>query len=279
VSNTMTLESRFADIGGGCRLHYHDVGQGMPVVFLHGSGPGASSLSNFRGNYAYLVERGYRAILVDSLGYGQSSKPLDGGYHLNGLNAALSRFLDAIGVAECAVVGNSLGGAMALRLAIDEPKRVRAVVALAPGGLAGKDAYFRMSGIQKLFEVAMKGAQATVEDMRALFSLQLHDATQLSPALLEERLAVAKTQPKEVFLGLRVPDLSGELDLLQCPVLAFWGANDNFCPIETSPILLEKVPQARIVQVTRCGHWVQVEYPELFNETTAAFLQNACGTR
>src|SRR5690606_27429759 len=163
-SNAMALESRFADIGGDSRLHYHDVGQGLPVVFLHGSGPGASSLSNFRGNYGYLVERGFRTILVDSLGYGQSSKPRDGGYHLNGLNAALSRFLDEIEVAECALVGNSLGGAMALRMAIDEPKRVKAVVALAPGGLSGKDAYFRMPGIQKLFEVGLKGAGATLDD-------------------------------------------------------------------------------------------------------------------
>ena len=266
------IESQYADIGDGLRLHYHDIGKGTPIVFLHGSGPGASSISNFRGNYKTFADAGYRAILVDSPGYGKSSKPADGSYHVSALCNAIIRFLDTLSIDRCILIGNSLGGAMALRLAIDHPKRIKSLVLLAPGGLANFSVYAAMPGIQKLIEVGLAAPNATLEDMRKLFSLQLFDPAFLSEELLTHRLEVAKTQPKSVYSGLRVPDMSSELDLLRCPVLALWGANDQFCPVSTSSVLLEKIAKIQVVQVGECGHWVQVEHADLFNRTALQFL-------
>jgi 4,5:9,10-diseco-3-hydroxy-5,9,17-trioxoandrosta-1(10),2-diene-4-oate hydrolase len=70
-------EANYADCANGYRIHYLDEGQGEVVVFLHGSGPGASGHSNFKGNYPRLVEAGYRCIIPDHIGYGFSDKPDD----------------------------------------------------------------------------------------------------------------------------------------------------------------------------------------------------------
>jgi 4,5:9,10-diseco-3-hydroxy-5,9,17-trioxoandrosta-1(10),2-diene-4-oate hydrolase len=73
MSANAVPEGKFADVGGGLRIHYHEEGQGSPVLFLHGSGPGASGYSNFRRNYPYFAGRGFRAIVPDTIGFGHSS--------------------------------------------------------------------------------------------------------------------------------------------------------------------------------------------------------------
>src|SRR5207245_2435083 len=121
-------EGHYADVGDGLRIHYHAEGDGFPVVFLHGSGPGASGWSNFRRNYPAFAAAGFRAIVPDTLGFGWSSKPegptAEVTYTLDFLVAALRRFLDGIGVTRCAVIGNSHGGALAIKLALEDPARV-----------------------------------------------------------------------------------------------------------------------------------------------------------
>ena len=76
-------QGKYAQCANGYRMHYLDVGAGPVVVFLHGSGPGASGHSNFKGNYPWLVERGYRCIVPDHIGYGFSDKPADVEYPLS----------------------------------------------------------------------------------------------------------------------------------------------------------------------------------------------------
>jgi 4,5:9,10-diseco-3-hydroxy-5,9,17-trioxoandrosta-1(10),2-diene-4-oate hydrolase len=69
-----------------------------------------------------------------------------------------------------------------------------------------------------------------------------------------------------------VPHLTPRLEELQCPVLGFWGVNDKFCPVSGALALATKVPKARVITLSRCGHWVMVEYPDLFNRMTLDFL-------
>ena len=68
-------EGSYVEIGDGLRMHYHEAGTGTPLLFLHGSGPGASGWSNFKHNFPFFAERGHRALVVDNLGFGHSSKP------------------------------------------------------------------------------------------------------------------------------------------------------------------------------------------------------------
>jgi 4,5:9,10-diseco-3-hydroxy-5,9,17-trioxoandrosta-1(10),2-diene-4-oate hydrolase len=266
-------EGKYVDIGDGLRVHYHEAGQGPVVLWLHGSGPGASGWSNFRRNYPVVSERGFRSIVPDTLGYGYSSKPENQDYTLDFLAGGLRRFLDALGVETCAVVGNSHGGALAIQLALDQPARVSRLVLMAPGGLEERDAYMKMEGIRTMMKVFMGGI--TREGMRRVFGLQLYDPEQITDEILDERTEIAATQPKRVLTSMQVPHLAPRLGELAMPVFALWGMNDRFCPVSGAMRIAESCPRARVLLMSRCGHWVMVEHAALFNRLAADFLQEA----
>jgi 4,5:9,10-diseco-3-hydroxy-5,9,17-trioxoandrosta-1(10),2-diene-4-oate hydrolase len=71
-----------------------------------------------------------------------------------------------------------------------------------------------------------------------------------------------------------VPNMTTRLQELQCPVFGFWGVNDQFNPVGGAMKIMENAPQARMVLVNRCGHWVQVEHQEMFNRACLDFLRN-----
>ena len=146
--NGLLPEARYADCANGYRIHYLDEGQGDAVVFLHGSGPGASGYSNFKGNYPAFVEAGFRCIVPDHIGYGFSDKPDDVDHPLSFFVECIIQTLDVAGVDKCTLVGNSLGGAVALGMALDYPERIEKLILMAPGGLNDLPDYQAMPGMQ-----------------------------------------------------------------------------------------------------------------------------------
>ena len=264
----------FATLPDGLRLHYLDEGQGPVVLWLHGSGPGASGFSNFKANYPVFAAAGYRNIVLDLPGFGRSDKPEDTEYCLDFFVTALNAFLAAVGIQRCTLVGNSLGGAIALGQALAHPQTVEKLILMAPGGLEERETYFQMEGIQRMVEVYSRGPMG-IEEMRQVMTLQLFDPALLDDTLLAERAAVAATQPRSLFAGMRVANMTERLGELTCPVLAFWGTVDRFNPVGGALKLLDKAPQARCLLLNRCGHWVQVEHTALFNRSCLDFLAEA----
>lgn len=268
-------EAKYAEIGDGLRVHYHEAGQGPAVVFLHGSGPGASGWSNFRHNYGHFADKGFRVILPDTLGYGYSSKPDGTDYTLDFLVAALERFLSAIGLERCSVVGNSHGGAMAIRLALNRPETVERLVLMAPGGLEERDVYVKMEGIRTMMKAFMDPAGITRASMRRVFELQLFDPSLVTEELLDERVEIAELQPKRVLTSMQVPNLASQIGQLACPVFALWGVDDKFCPMSGAVTIARSCRRARVLLLSECGHWVMVEKAALFNDMCTRFLGEA----
>jgi 4,5:9,10-diseco-3-hydroxy-5,9,17-trioxoandrosta-1(10),2-diene-4-oate hydrolase len=267
-------KGKLADIGDGLRIHYHEAGDGPPVLFLHGSGPGASGWSNFKQNYPYFAEHGFRALVPDTLGFGYSSKPeLD--YHLDVLVGGVARFLDAVGVDRCAVVGNSHGGAMAIQLALSHPDRVSKLILMAPGGLEQRETYMKMSGIRSMMKAVMAPEGITRDSMRRVFGKQLYDPAQITDAIIEERYQIAVTQPKRVLSTMVVPYLAPRLAELTCPVFALWGTDDQFCPVSGATTIANEVRGSRVMLLSSCGHWVMVERADLYNRLCVDFLNEA----
>jgi len=266
-------EGKYADIGDGLRIHYHEAGEGKPVLFLHGSGPGASGWSNFRHNFPYLAGRGYRCIVADTLGYGYSSKPDDRDYTLDWLVSGVKKFLDAIGVERCAVIGNSHGGAMSMKLALDHPAVVEKLVLMAPGGLETRETYMNMDGIKAMMKAFFGREGITRDTMRRVFELQLFDRSLVTDGLLDERVEIANLQPKRVLSSMQVPNLSGELGKIQCPTFALWGVDDKYCPVSGAMTIATNLPGARVLMISKCGHWVMVEHAAVFNRLCLDFLQ------
>ena len=114
----------------GYDIHIKEKGSGAAVVFIHGSGPGASGASNFRQNIDAFVDAGYRVILPDLIGYGQSSKPEGIDYSLQLFTDTLYGALRQHGVDSAALVGNSLGGGVALQMTLDHPEFATALSTL-----------------------------------------------------------------------------------------------------------------------------------------------------
>lgn len=263
---------QYAELENGLTLHYLEAGEGPVVIWLHGSGPGASGFSNFKTNYPIFAEAGFRNIVLDLPGFGRSSKPEDAYYNLDFFVECLNQFLQATGIERCTLLGNSLGGAIALGQALAYPDSVERLVLMAPGGVEERETYFQMEGIVRMVEVFGQGPMG-VEEMRQVMQLQLYDASQLDEELLKERAAVAVLQPANLFSTMMVPNMTERLSELRCPILGFWGSNDRFNPVEGVFKFMDNAPEARFTVLNRCGHWVQVEHTDLFNRTCIDFMQ------
>jgi 4,5:9,10-diseco-3-hydroxy-5,9,17-trioxoandrosta-1(10),2-diene-4-oate hydrolase len=273
--NGVLPEDKYADCANGYRMHYIDQGEGPVVVWLHGSGPGASGHSNFKGNYPRIAAQGYRSIVLDIVGFGFSDKPDDVEYPLSFFVECARQTLEVIGVDRCTVVGNSLGGAIAIGMALEHPELVEKLILMAPGGLSPMEEYGQMPGMQKMFQVYGSGVPITHDVMKELFAFGLmHDPAHATDELVSERLQVMQTMNGQVMSAMAIPVLTERLPELQCPVLGFWGTNERMMPDSGILNFAKNCPNLRLILVSECGHWVMVEHEEMFNRMCVDFLQN-----
>ena len=123
MSDTPIPEGKYLTTAGGLKIHYQEQGpaDGAPIVFFHGSGPGASGYSNFKKNYPIFAEAGYRCIVPDLPGYGLSDKPEDVLYINDFFIEVMHDFITALNIEKRTLLGNSLGGAIAIGYALAHP--------------------------------------------------------------------------------------------------------------------------------------------------------------
>ena len=260
-------------VDGGHDIHLREVGSGPAVVFLHGSGPGASGASNFRQNVDAFVAAGYRGILPDLIGYGASSKPEGIDYTLQLFTDTIYQALTAHGIEQASLIGNSLGGGIAIQLTLDHPEFTRKLVLMAPGCIEEQADYFKMPGIAKMVS-GFGSPDFSLEEQKRLIGNLVHPdfAARIPDQLVAERYAVARTQPKDVLARMRTPNLGPRLGELAKPILVLWGLNDEFCPESGARHFLDRCADARCMTFTRTGHWVQVERAAEFNRYSIDFL-------
>ena len=270
ASNT-SLRTTMHNAGGGVQIAVHEAGSGPTVVFIHGSGPGASGPSNFRYNIAAFADAGFHVVAPDLVGYGASSKPVGIDYTLDFFGDTLLAALKGAGVGRAHFVGNSLGGAIAIRIALEQRAMVDRLVMMAPGGIETRETYFGMPGIARMVG-DFTSPDFALSDMRQIITNLVYDSAMVTDELVAERYAVARTQPKDVLARMRVPDLSPRLGELDMPILGFWGVEDGFCPASGAEKFVRACPDARFVTYARVGHWVMVERAAEFNRIALGFL-------
>jgi 4,5:9,10-diseco-3-hydroxy-5,9,17-trioxoandrosta-1(10),2-diene-4-oate hydrolase len=267
------LQEATYPVEDGYQVHLKEAGSGPAVVFLHGSGPGASGASNFRQNIDAFVAAGFRVILPDLIGYGASSKPEGIDYTLQMFTDTVHEALRQHGVEHAHLVGNSLGGGIAIQMTLDHPGFADRLVLMAPGCIEEQADYFKMPGIARMVS-GFGGPDFNLEEQKRLVSNLVHPdfVARIPEALIAERFAVARTQPKDVLARMRTPNLGPRLGELDNPILVLWGLNDEFCPESGARHFLEHCANARCLTFTRTGHWVQVERASEFNHYAIAFL-------
>src|SRR6266540_5854803 len=259
----------------GIRIHYNEVGSGYPVVMLHGAGPGASSWSNFKQNLEPIAER-YRALLVDMPQYGKSEKVVIEGGRLTCVSRVLRDMMDQLGIEKAHFVGNSMGGQVAIKLAIDSPERVDKLVVIGSNPVSySLFSPMPLEGIKHIAGYYRGEGGPSLEKLRRLFQTILYDPSFLDEEALRQRYE-ASIEPEVVELMTRTPpanqDLTAELHQMRAPCLIIWGADDRLGALDVGLLMLRRFPNARMHIFNRCGHWAQVEHADAFNRLVIDFL-------
>jgi len=260
-------------VAGDYDIVINELGDGPAVVFIHGSGPGASGLSNFRQNAQAFADAGFRVILPDMIGYGASSKPAEIDYTLALFTDTLKEALVAHGVRRAILVGNSLGGGVAIQMALDDPAFVERLVLMAPGCIEELPVYFAMPGIANM-RSSFGSPDFSIADQRRLNESLVFDPVHVTDELVAERFEVARTQPKDVIARMRTPNLQPRLGELKMPILLFWGSEERFMPLSGIDYFLKQCEDVRVMIFNKVGHWVQVERANEFNRHATAFLHD-----
>ena len=265
----------------GHDLAYHDVGEGPPVVLLHGSGPGVSGWANFGANLPVL-SLGLRCIVVDQPGFGASSRPER--YDRNYLRVAadaVGGLVDALGLETVALVGNSMGGDVAVRYTLDNPKRVSRLLLNGPGGTGATILGPSPSeGILRLMEF---NADPTRERMAAWVRTMLFDSRRATDELIDARFAAAQEPGavknlQDVYTTFYDPAMAepvplwAEVHRIRQPVLMTWGRDDRVAPVEGALFPARRMSKCDLRIYSRCGHWVQVERKDDFERSALELL-------
>ena len=259
---------------GGVSLAYNDEGRGPSLVCLHAIGHGAGDFVHFRRAFA----ADYRVIAVDWPGQGNSGAddlPASDRRYAE----LLGLFLDRLGIEKTVLIGNSIGGATALRYAADRPDRVRALVLENPGGLdpGGRLARAIVGGMAAFFRAGERRARWFPALFRRYYSRVLSE-----PPAAEQRdrivaagyeIAPVLARAWESF-GQPESNLRGKIPSVRCPVLFAWAVKDRFVRLDRNRPAINQFPDVQLVEF-RAGHAVHLEAPEQFEAVVRDFLRKS----
>ncbi len=260
---------------GGSVTNYHDLGEGDPVLFVHGSGPGVTAWANWRLNLPEFA-KSFRVIAPDMFGFGYS----DSKGRIENKQIwvdQLATLLDGLGLDKVSMVGNSFGGGITLAFMIAHPDRVERAVLMGPAGLN----FPITPALQEVW-----GYEPSVEAMRSSLKYLAWDHSRLTDDLVKSRYEAsirpgahepyhatfggADRQGNIAMLASREEDIAA----LQHEMLVLHGLFDQVIPLEASVRLASLLPRVDLNVFGECGHWVQIERMASFNRIVSEFFTN-----
>ncbi len=269
---------------GARDISFTEIGQGPAVFMLHGGGPGASGVSNYSKNIESLSQK-FRLVIPDMPGYGQSSKGVDGKDPFGDLAATMLGLMDLLGIQTAHVVGNSLGGACALRMALDHPERIGRLILMGPGGVDTTRS-LPTDGLKALLDY-YSGEGPSIEKLRTFIqSYLVYDSSTVPENLIRDRYRASIDPEVIASPPLRRPqgipnftkiDFTRDrrLSKLRTPTLVLWGTEDQVNRPSGAKSLQKRMPNCDVYLYARTGHWIQWERAEEFNAVTAAYLSSS----
>lgn len=263
---------------GDLRIAYRELGEGPPVLLLHGW-PTSSYL--WRDVMPAIADAGNRAIALDLPGYGASSKPPGATYDFALYDRSLDAFTDALGIEATALVVHDVGGPVGLHWALNRPARLTKLA------LLNTLVYPEFSEMVQQFIHAcstspIREQLTSPQGLEAAMKLGLADESRLTPEVLaavvepfgtdEERRSLA-----DAGIGLEPEGFEEIARLLpgyKGPVRVVYGEQDRILPdvAETMARVKRDCPQAEVTALPQCGHFLQEEAPEEIGALLAKFL-------
>lgn len=253
------------------RLHQTGDRSAEPVLFLHGSGPGATGLSNWERIIDDLGDR-FHCLAPDMIGFGDSAHPLDAPRGMGPFNELRARaivaLLDELGLEKAHLVGNSMGGQLALILMLDHPDRVGKVVLMGSGGAPDMPV---SPGLKQLREFYADPSGEALEALLGEFVVDLEPTRATIDRVVKERMQyVVREDVRRSHEASFDPNgerryfTREELAGISHDVLCIHGREDRIIPVAASKYFAEAIPGADLYVLGRCGHWTQIEHPETF---------------
>jgi pimeloyl-ACP methyl ester carboxylesterase len=258
---------------GGIETSYLEAGSGETVLMLHGSGPGVSALANWQHNIPTLAQR-FHVLAPDIVGFGTTDRPEDIVYSLRTWTDHIWAFMDAHGIEKARVVGNSLGGRIALQMATDQPHRITKMVLMGTPG-AG------MTPTEGL--AALRAYEPSHDAMREL----LRNYFAVDPAMITDELVKTRYEAsiadganeayRTMFFdprhaGTELGITESEVRAIASPTLLIHGREDRVVPLQVSVTMLGLLPNADLHVFSACGHWTQIERADEFSSVVSDYL-------
>ena len=266
--------SRFAEVDG-VRVHYQEKGMGTPLVLIHGY---TSSTYSWKDVFEPL-SRNFRVIALDLKGFGFSGKP-DGDYTRRGQAQLVTHLRDHLGIEKAWLGGNSMGGEVALNVALANPNRVGGLILIDTAGFEVKGssslapAYVRIPVVGRvLTALALTSDKVVREGVEKCF---FDDAK-----VTAERVAYyyrPLTTRGGQLAALRARTQAGQFPIVQdlgrvnARTLIIWGAEDAVIPLEAGRTMNSLIKGSKLVIIEKCGHVPQEEMPERVVDEIVSFI-------
>ena len=256
------VHSKYVTVDG-YQLHYLVGGAGRPLLLIHGLGSRGEDWANL---IPQLIAGGNRVYALDLLGYGESEQPRDAQYSIPQQAAIVEGFLDSQHLRQADVAGWSMGGWIALQVALQQPQRVRRLVLLDSAGLR-----FKLSFDPALFQPASPQDLAKLEEL--LFPHPRPLPGFLAMAMLRRGDHVGWVVRRSVQSMMTGQDLvDGKLGALTMPVLIGWGDQDKLIPISVGYQLHKEILQSALDVYAGCGHLAPQECVSQVGPSVVDFL-------
>ena len=261
----------------GIRTNYLQSGSGeQTVVLVHGSGPGVTAYANWRLVLPVLGED-FTCYAPDMVGFGYSDRPADVEYSVQTWADQTVGFMDAMGIEKAHLIGNSFGGAIALRIATRHPDRVEKLVLMGSMGVP----FEITEGLDTVW-----GYEGTIESMRKVLDFfaysrdlvneelaQVRHKASMEPGFHESFSSMFPAPRQRWVEAMTTPD--DEIRKLTNRTLIVHGREDKVIPLETSLKLEELIDNADLSVFSHCGHWSMIERTADFNRLVRDFFLEA----
>ena len=263
----------------GTAVNFASIGEGEPVVFVHGLG---GCWQNWLENMPAFAASGYRAIALDLPGFGHSPVP-EWELTIPNYGELLDGFCRKLGIEGATVVGNSMGGFVAAEAAIGRPAWLERLVLVSAAGIShaemtGRPQRAVSALLAQAAPLALRLQDATIRrpGLRSgAFAGTFHKPLAIRPELLWEFLDRGIDPPGFLgaLAGMLGYDILDRLEEVEAPTLLIWGRNDRIVPAVDAPGYQERISHAELVVFDECGHVPMAERPVRFNRVVERFIR------
>ena len=249
-------------------VHYEAYGRGEPVILLHG----------WLGSWGYwfrtmeVLKNKYRCYALDFWGFGDSGKRRSS-YQVSDFVGLVDQFMDRLGIDADPIVGHSMGGTVAISLAIEKPERVRRVIVVgSPIGGDSLHLFLRLAGKPWIASLVWHMPVALQFGIKIFSPYVVKNWPEWYEMVTRD---ISRTTLEAFFTSissLHETNLTPQLPKVTRPIMGIYGVGDNVVVPSQANVIAQKAPLSRVKMMPGSGHFPMLDEPEAFNENLADFL-------